>query len=157
MITHVDKLWVRIPVLDGHWFVVKLYYLFGKTENKRKRGRGRPLFKAFYLSISILPHLQQPFTWQTGTLFLPLEQTTTQVWPGNDSEQYPGNPGHVMAETSRPEIANTKGESPGLVVMWGDSCSKGRGFESRHHILDGHFSHIFVVKIVMMFVWKDRK
>ena len=27
-------------------------------------------------------------------------------------------------------------------------------FESQHCILDGHFSHIFVVKIVM-FVWKD--
>ena len=39
------------------------------------------------------------------------------------------------------------GGSPGLVVMGGDSRSKGRGFESRHRILDGHFSHI--VKIVM--------
>ena len=38
--------------------------------------------------------------------------------------------------------------------MGGDSCSKGCGFESKHHILDGHFSHIFVVKIEM-FVWKD--
>ena len=36
-----------------------------------------------------------------------------------------------------------------LVVMGGDSCSKGREFESRFHILDGHFSHLFVVKIVM--------
>ena len=33
------------------------------------------------------------------------------------------------------------------MVMGGDSRSKGRGFESQHHILDGHFSHIFVVKI----------
>ena len=31
---------------------------------------------------------------------------------------------------------------PGLVVMGGDSCSEGCGFESRHRILDGHFSHI---------------
>ena len=31
--------------------------------------------------------------------------------------------------------------------MWRESCSKGHGLESRHHILDGHFSHIFVVKI----------
>ena len=31
--------------------------------------------------------------------------------------------------------------------MGGDSCSKGRGFESLHYILDGHFSHIFAVKI----------
>ena len=36
-----------------------------------------------------------------------------------------------------------KGGSPGLVVMGGGSRSKGRGFESRCHILDGHdiFSH----------------
>ena len=35
------------------------------------------------------------------------------------------------------------GGSPGLVVMGGDSRSKGRGFESRCRILDGHdiFSH----------------
>ena len=32
------------------------------------------------------------------------------------------------------------------MVMGRDSRSKGRGFESRHRILDGHFSHIFVVK-----------
>ena len=33
--------------------------------------------------------------------------------------------------------------------MGGDSCSKGCGFESQRHILDGHFSHLFVAKIVM--------
>ena len=38
----------------------------------------------------------------------------------------------------------------GLVVMGEDSCSKGCGFKSQHHILDGHFSHIFVVKIGML-------
>ena len=33
--------------------------------------------------------------------------------------------------------------------MGGDSCSKGCEFESRHHILDGHFfTYIFVVKFV---------
>ena len=42
------------------------------------------------------------------------------------------------------------GWSPGLVVMEGDSCSKGRDFESRQHILDGHFfTYLFVVKIGM--------
>ena len=46
--------------------------------------------------------------------------------------------------------------SPGLMVMGDDSCSRGCGFESRHHILDGYFSHWFVGKIVL-FVWKDRK
>ena len=28
--------------------------------------------------------------------------------------------------------------------------------ESKHHILDGHFSNIFVVKIVLLFIWKDK-
>ena len=45
-----------------------------------------------------------------------------------------------------------KGVSPGLVVMGRDSHSEGRGFESQHRILDGYFSHIFVVKNVIMFV-----
>ena len=36
------------------------------------------------------------------------------------------------------------------MVMGGDSCSEGRGFESQHLKLDGHFSHLFVVKIVMI-------
>ena len=37
------------------------------------------------------------------------------------------------------------------MVMGGDSCSEGRGFESRHRILDGRniFPHLFVVRIVM--------
>ena len=40
--------------------------------------------------------------------------------------------------------------SPGLVIMGGDSCSKGREFKSRHCILDGHFfTNLFVVKFVM--------
>ena len=34
---------------------------------------------------------------------------------------------------------NSEGGSPGLVVMGGDSCSEGREFQSKHHILDGHF------------------
>ena len=41
------------------------------------------------------------------------------------------------------------GGSPGPVVMGDDLCTRGRGFESQHRILDGHFSHIFVVKIVL--------
>ena len=45
--------------------------------------------------------------------------------------------------------------SPCLVVMGGDSCSKGREFESRHRILDGKFSHLFIVKIVMCVGKKD--
>ena len=37
------------------------------------------------------------------------------------------------------------------MVMGGDSCSKGREFESRHRILDGNFSHLFVVKLYFVF------
>ena len=47
------------------------------------------------------------------------------------------------------------GGSPGQVFMEGDSCSDGCGFESRHYLLDGHFSHIIVVKVVTI-VWKDK-
>ena len=46
------------------------------------------------------------------------------------------------------------GGSPGLVVMGGDSCSKGCEFESWYRILDEHFAQLFVVKIVM-YVCKD--
>ena len=35
------------------------------------------------------------------------------------------------------------------MVMGGDLCSEERGFKSQHHILEGHFSHFFVLKIVM--------
>ena len=35
------------------------------------------------------------------------------------------------------------------MVMGVDSCSEGRGFKSERRILDGHFLHIFAVKIVV--------
>ena len=40
-----------------------------------------------------------------------------------------------------------RGGSPDLVVMGGVSFSKGREFESWHRILNGSFSHLFVVKM----------
>ena len=49
------------------------------------------------------------------------------------------------------------GGSPGLVVMGGDLHSGERVFESQCHILDGHFVTLIWCKIVLMFVWKDRK
>ena len=48
------------------------------------------------------------------------------------------------------------GGSPRLAFMGDHSCSKGCGCISQCHILDGHFSHWFVVKIVLI-VWKDWK
>ena len=36
------------------------------------------------------------------------------------------------------------------MVMGVDSCSEGRGFKSQHRIQDEYFSHIFVVKIIML-------
>ena len=44
-------------------------------------------------------------------------------------------------------------ESPGLVVIGGDSWIEGCWFESLHCRLDGHFSHLVVN--FLMFVWKD--
>ena len=35
------------------------------------------------------------------------------------------------------------------MVKGGDSCYEDCGFKSQHRILDGHSSHIFVVKIVV--------
>ncbi len=41
-----------------------------------------------FANFTAFSYVSQIFlTWQTGTLFLPFEQTTTQVWPGKDSEQ----------------------------------------------------------------------
>ena len=54
------------------------------------------------------------------------------------------------------DIKTYKGRSPGLVVMGDDSCSKGCGFELQRSIPDGHFSHWFVVKIVLI-VSMDQK
>ena len=48
-----------------------------------------------------------------------------------------------------PITSFVRGGSPGLVVKGDDSCSGGCGFKSQRHILDGHFSHGFVVKIVL--------
>ena len=44
--------------------------------------------------------------------------------------------------------------SPGLVVLGEDSCSRGRGFEPQHRILDGHFLQELVLNDAL-FVWKD--
>ena len=37
------------------------------------------------------------------------------------------------------------------MVMGGNSCTKGRRFEFQHRILDGHFSHLFLVKMSSLF------
>ena len=50
------------------------------------------------------------------------------------------------------KLGQLAGGRPGLVVMGGDSCSNGYEFESQCRVLNGHFSHIFDVKIVMLFV-----
>ena len=56
--------------------------------------------------------------------------------------------GHELS----PQTTECLGESPGLVAMGGDSCSKCCGFEPQHSILDGHFyTYVFVVEIVMLF------
>ena len=59
--------------------------------------------------------------------------------------------GGGTAKTHSSEWTNsaTLGWEPWSSALGRDSRSKGRGFESRHRILDGIFSQIFVVKIVL--------
>ena len=47
------------------------------------------------------------------------------------------------------QVATEWTEGFGLVVIGGDSQSEGCEFESWYRILDGHFSHQFVVKFVL--------
>ena len=51
----------------------------------------------------------------------------------------------LEGDLGRGQNCKTLGGTPGLVVMGGDSCSKGCEFESRHCILDGHFSHMYLL------------
>ena len=63
------------------------------------------------------------------------------------------NPSTISLKHKNSEVkigdVHDAGGGPGLAVIGGDSCSKGCGFESQCRILDGHFSHLFVVEIVM--------
>ena len=51
----------------------------------------------------------------------------------------------IPSRAQEPQVGLKVGGSPGLVVMGGDSCSEGCGFESQHRILDGHFFHIYLL------------
>ena len=53
-------------------------------------------------------------------------------------------PTHQVLFDLRSRLIKPTQRSPGLVVMGGDSCSKGCEFESLHRILDGHF-HIYLL------------
>ena len=52
-----------------------------------------------------------------------------------------------------------QGGSPGLVVMGGDSWSKGREFESQRRILDGHdiFYIALLLKLYCLFEKTENK
>ena len=51
-----------------------------------------------------------------------------------------------IANVERKEVSTIGWSgSPGLVVKGRDSRSEGRGFESLHHILDGHFFLIYLL------------
>ena len=54
-----------------------------------------------------------------------------------------------VVENNNNELYSSPDGSPGLVVVGGDSCFKCHGFESQHRKLKGHFSHLFVVRIVL--------
>ena len=55
---------------------------------------------------------------------------------------------HLMLAVVLPAQTNyPSGGSPGLVVMGDDSRSRGHGFESQHHILDGQ--DIFPIDLLL--------
>ena len=56
---------------------------------------------------------------------------------------------HCLVDRYKRRKVDNVSSSPSLVVMGEDSCPEGRGFKSQHNLLDGHFSHIFVVNIAI--------
>ena len=89
---------------------------------------------------------------KTTIVHVPLPQPTLGMKVGMPTMYSISTGSHSFAPLCTTENQSSKYESwsPGLVVMGGDKCSKGREFESQHHILDGHFfTYLFVVKFVM--------
>ena len=63
----------------------------------------------------------------------------------------------LQIQKKKYKLLDEKGGSPGLVVMERDSCPEGCGLECQHRALDGHFSHLFVLNIVMLFFKRQNK
>ena len=66
---------------------------------------------------------------------------------------------HFRTKRSKKEMS-LLGGSPSLVVMGGDSCTKGREFESWHRKLDGHFFTficVFMVNCTLISCWRQTK
>ena len=57
----------------------------------------------------------------------------------------------------QPNLGKSSDGSPGLVVMGGESCSKGCEFKSRHHLLDGHFFTFICYKNCNVFEKDENK
>ena len=55
---------------------------------------------------------------------------------------------HVLFAKRSQQKRTFRGESPGVVVLADNSCSRDCEFESQRCILIRHFSHLFVAKIV---------
>ena len=54
----------------------------------------------------------------------------------------------VLPKNAFNNVQKHLGGSPGLVILGGDPCPEGCGFESQHwKLVDGYFSNIFVLKI----------
>ena len=65
---------------------------------------------------------------------------------------------YIVCEDSGNNFVNRNtyfmGGSPGLVVNGDNLCSRGRGFDAQHQILDGHFSH-FRVGSLIEWLWEE--
>ena len=104
--------------------IFALIYVKVDLTNWMKRGCGWPIWKTWYLLELTLFQIHKSFSFMLGWCWCQAAK--------------------CCFYSSHNKLSKMKGGSPGLVVTGGDSCSEGHGFESQHHILDGHFSHLFV-------------
>ena len=128
------------PGLECFIQALKLCFLFFES-----------IYKYSWYGFSLKPVLSM--RWSVEALFFCFLNQSTNI---HDMVFLKASSFNVSTYWENKQNIWSEGGSPGLVVMGRDSRSEGRGFESRHRILDGHFSRVFVVKIIM-FVWKDRK
>ena len=141
-----------------------------KNKNKQKRGRDWPIFTGpgagwsgsdcsidvspfFHRHLDIGQEVVHVVVWQDGRGSVPPNSDEIlKVWKHHQSRKSQKETPVLKSKQIKEVI---EGGSPGLVVMGGESCSEGHGFERLQHILDGPFSHIFVV-IIVMFAWLDQ-
>ena len=136
--------------------IFKLFYLLSSLNfdfypvhlKNKKLGLSRPHFQHSFLNT--IDSLNMPMTG-----FKPRVSGVRRNCPTNCATTTAQSVVHFLKDElfSSPNIKlgfaqvkiGSEGDSPGLVVMGEDSCSKGHEFKSQHRILDRHFSHMYLL------------